>query len=211
MASKILTSIAGFIIATISALGYGGIILLMAIESANIPLPSEIVMPFAGFLVADGELNLWLVALAGAIGCLVGSVVSYWLGVKGGRPLIEKYGRWIFVSHHDLNLADKWFKKYGEATVFFARLLPIVRTFISFPAGIAKMNFGRFVIYSFLGSFPWTLGLAFVGQKMGENWQNIREYFHGFDLIILGLIIILIFWWIFRHLRYRHRDLNPKP
>ena len=211
MATKILTSIAGFIIATISALGYGGIILLMAIESANIPLPSEIIMPFAGFLVADGELNLWLVAIAGAIGCLVGSVVSYWLGAKGGRPLIEKYGRWIFVSHHDLNLADKWFKKYGEATVFFARLLPIVRTFISFPAGIARMNFGRFVIYSFLGSFPWTLGLAFVGQKMGENWQNIREYFHGFDIIILGLIIILIFWWVFRHLKNRHRDLNPKP
>ncbi|MEK7142817.1 MAG: DedA family protein [Patescibacteria group bacterium] len=202
MATKILASIVGFIIATISALGYGGIILLMAIESANIPLPSEIIMPFAGFLVAGGELNLWLVALAGAFGCVVGSFFSYFLGAWGGRPLIEKYGRWILVSRHDLDLADGWFKKYGEITVFVGRLLPIVRTFISFPAGIAKMNFSRFIIYSFLGSFPWTLGLAFIGQKMGENWQNIREYFRGFDLVILGLIIILIFWWIFRHLKH---------
>src|SRR3990167_3752792 len=137
MATKILASIAGFIIATISALGYGGIILLMAIESANIPLPSEIIMPFAGFLVAGGELNLWLVALAGAVGCVAGSFFSYFLGSWGGRPLIEKYGRWILVSHHDLDLADRWFKKYGEITVFVGRLLPIVRTFISFPAGIA--------------------------------------------------------------------------
>ena len=206
MATKILASIAGFIIATISALGYGGIILLMAIESANIPLPSEIIMPFAGFLVAGGELNLWLVALAGAVGCVAGSFFSYFLGSWGGRPLIEKYGRWILVSHHDLDLADRWFKKYGEITVFVGRLLPIVRTFISFPAGIAKMNFSRFIIYSFLGSFPWTLGLAYIGLKMGENWQNIREYFHGFDLIILGLIIILIVWWIVRKIKHRHQD-----
>jgi membrane protein DedA with SNARE-associated domain len=188
----------------ISALGYGGVVLLMAIESANIPLPSEIIMPFSGFLVARGELNLWLVGLAGAVGCVLGSIISYWLGAYGGRPLIEKYGKYILISHHDLDLADRWFKKYGEITVFFARLLPIVRTFISFPAGISRMKFGRFIIYSFLGSLPWTLALAFLGQKLGDNWENLRRYFHGFDWVILGLIVILIVWWVLRHLRQRN-------
>ncbi len=199
MATIILSTIAGFIINTISVVGYGGVILLMAIESANIPLPSEIIMPFSGFLVARGELNLWLVGLAGAIGCVIGSIASYWLGMLGGRPLVEKYGKYILISHHDLDLADRWFKKHGEVTVFVGRLLPVVRTFISFPAGIAKMHFGRFVIYSFLGSLPWTLALAYVGQKMGENWEKIRSYFRGFDYLILILIVLIIIWWIWRH------------
>lgn len=203
MASKILGTIGAFIIATISALGYGGIIILMAIESANIPLPSEIIMPFSGFLVAQGQFNLWLVGFSGAVGCVIGSVLSYWLGMKGGRPLIEKYGKYILISHHDLDLADSWFQKRGEMTVFIGRLLPIIRTFISFPAGIAKMHFWRFVIYSFLGSFPWCLLLAFIGQKMGENWENLRSYFHDFDYLILGLIIIALIWWIWRHLKNR--------
>ena len=211
MASTILSTIASWIMGVISALGYGGIILLMAIESANIPLPSEIIMPFSGFLVAQGELNLWLVGLAGAIGCVVGSIFSYWLGAVGGRPLVEKYGKYILVSHHDLDLADKWFKKHGEITVFVGRLLPVVRTFISFPAGIAKMHFWRFVFYSFLGSLPWCLLLAYIGQKMGENWEKIRSFFHGADYIILGLITTLIIWWIWRHLRGRKsKILNSK-
>ncbi|KKQ72441.1 MAG: hypothetical protein US94_C0043G0006 [Berkelbacteria bacterium GW2011_GWB1_38_5] len=201
MASTILSTIASWIMGVISATGYGGVILLMAIESANIPLPSEIIMPFSGFLVAQGELNLWLVGLAGAIGCVVGSIVSYWLGAYGGRPLIEKYGKYILISHHDLDLADRWFKKHGEATVFVGRLLPVIRTFISFPAGIAKMNFPKFIIYSFLGSFPWTLALAYLGQKLGENWESLRGYFHGVDWVILGLIIIGIIWWVRRHIR----------
>ena len=201
MASTILSTIASWIMGVISATGYGGVILLMAIESANIPLPSEIIMPFSGFLVAQGELNLWLVGLAGAIGCVVGSIVSYWLGAYGGRPLIEKYGKYILIFHHDLDLADRWFKKHGEATVFVGRLLPVIRTFISFPAGIAKMNFPKFIIYSFLGSFPWTLALAYLGQKLGENWESLRGYFHGVDWVILGLIIIGIIWWVRRHIR----------
>lgn len=203
MASNILSVIASWIVGVISALGYGGVILLMAIESANIPLPSEIIMPFSGFLVARGELNLWLVGLAGAIGCVLGSVFSYWLGAVGGRPLVQKYGKYILISHHDLDLADNWFKKRGELTVFVGRLLPVVRTFISFPAGIARMNFGRFVLYSFLGSLPWCLLLAYVGQKMGENWENIRGYFHKFDYLILVLIVLFIIWWVWRHLKNR--------
>ena len=201
MASTILSTIAGFIITTISTLGYGGVVLLMAIESANIPLPSEIIMPFSGFLVAKGELNLYLVALAGAFGCVVGSIFSYWLGVIGGRPLVEKYGKYILISHHDLDLADRWFQKRGEITVFIGRLLPVVRTFISFPAGIAKMHFWRFIIYSFLGSLPWALALAYIGQKMGENWENIRGYFRGFDYVVLIIIVLVIVWWVWRHLK----------
>lgn len=205
MATIILGTISTWIMSVISALGYGGVVLLMAIESANIPLPSEVIMPFSGFLVARGELNLWLVGLAGAVGCVVGSVLSYWIGKIGGRPLIEKYGKYILISHHDLDLADKWFKDKGEWTVFVGRLLPVVRTFISFPAGIAEMNFGRFVLYSFLGSLPWSLALAFFGQKLGENWENLRKYFHGLDWVILGLIIIMMALYIYRHLKNRGR------
>jgi len=201
MANIILSTIANWIMGVISALGYGGIVLLMAIESANIPLPSEIIMPFSGFLVAQRQLNLWWVGFFGAVGCVLGSVVSYYLGMWGGRPLIEKYGKYILISHHDLDLADHWFQKYGEATVFIGRLLPVVRTFISFPAGISRMNFGRFVVYSFLGSLPWTLVLAYVGQKMGENWEALRHYFRGFDWAILILMVILIILYIYRHLK----------
>lgn len=201
MATTILSAIASWIMGVISALGYGGIILLMAIESANIPLPSEIIMPFSGFLVANGTFNLYLAGLFGAIGCVIGSLLSYWLGAIGGRPLIEKYGKYILISHHDLDMADRLFKKHGEAIVFFGRLLPIIRTFISFPAGISKMNLLRFIVYSFLGSLPWTLALAYLGQKMGENWESLRKYFHGFDWVILGLIVIFIALWILRHLK----------
>lgn len=201
MASIILSALANWIMGVISAMGYWGVVLLMAIESANIPLPSEIIMPFSGFLVAEGNMNLWLVGLAGAIGCVLGSILSYWLGAWGGRPLIEKYGKYILISHHDLDLADNWFKKYGEITVFVGRLLPVVRTFISFPAGISKMNFTKFIIYSFLGSLPWCIFLAWLGVKLGENWENLRSYFHGFDWVILGLIIIGLVWYVARHIK----------
>lgn len=201
MATVILGTISVWIMSVISAMGYGGVVLLMGIESANIPLPSEVIMPFAGFLVSNGELNLWLVGLAGAVGCVWGSALSYWIGAVGGRPLIEKYGKYILISHHDLDLADNWFKKKGDMTVFVGRLLPVVRTFISFPAGISRMNFGKFILYSFLGSLPWCIFLAFVGQKLGENWENLRKYFHGLDWVILALIVIGIIWYVRRHLK----------
>src|SRR4051812_3661900 len=137
MIARILEILSAFIVATIATLGYSGVVLLMAIESACIPLPSEIIMPFSGYLVSKGEMNLWLVSLAGAVGCVLGSMVAYWVGMYGGRPLIEKYGKYILVSPHDLDLADRWFKRYGEIIVFASRLLPAVRTFIAFPAGVA--------------------------------------------------------------------------
>jgi len=200
-----LALISGFIILVISKLGYGGIVFLMAIESANIPLPSEIIMPFSGFLVWQGHFNLFWVGFFGALGCLVGSVLSYWLGYYGGRPLIEKYGKYILISHHDLDLADRWFKKYGEATVFFSRLLPIIRTYISFPAGISKMDFQRFSFYTFFGSLPWCLLLAYFGLKLGENWEGLRKYFHGLDWVVGGLIILGIIWWIWRHIKIKDK------
>ena len=204
MIARILEILSAFIVATISMLGYSGVVLLMAIESACIPLPSEIIMPFSGYLVSKGEMNLWLVGLAGAVGCVLGSMVAYWVGMYGGRPLIEKYGRYILVSHHDLDLADRWFRKYGEIIVFASRLLPAIRTFIAFPAGVARMNIAKFIIYTFAGSLPWCLGLAYVGQKLGEQWDKdprLKELFHRFDFVIGILLVLGAGWWIWRHVR----------
>jgi len=205
MIAKIIGILSSFIVATISTLGYSGIVLLMAIESACIPLPSEIIMPFSGYLVSRGEMNLWGVGVAGAVGCVVGSLVAYWVGMYGGRPMIEKYGKYILLSRHDLDLADRWFAKYGEAIVFVSRLLPAIRTFIAFPAGVARMNLTRFVIYTFAGSLPWCLGLAYVGQKLGEQWDKddtLKTWFHRFDFVIGIIGVLAVTWWIWRHIKH---------
>lgn len=204
MIGRIIEILSGFIVAVISALGYGGIVLLMAIESACIPLPSEVIMPFSGYLVYTGRFNLWAVGVAGAVGCVVGSLVAYWVGVYGGRPLIEKYGRYLLVSRHDLDLADRWFSRYGEVIVFASRLLPVIRTFIAFPAGVARMNLPRFVIYTFLGSLPWCLGLAYVGQLLGAQWDKndtLKVWFHRFDFVIGIVIALAAVWWVWRHIK----------
>lgn len=209
MIARIIEILSVFIIATISAMGYWGIILLMAIESACIPLPSEIIMPFSGYLVSTGQMNLWLVGIAGAVGCVVGSMVAYWAGMYGGRPLIEKYGRYVLLSKHDLDIADRWFAKYGEAIVFTARLLPAIRTFIAFPAGVARMNIPRFIFYTFAGSLPWCLGLAYIGQKLGEQWnkdETLRTWFHRFDFVIGIIGLLLAGWWIWRHVKHLRQD-----
>src|ERR1700752_4577971 len=205
MIGKIIGILSSFIVATISALGYSGVVLLMAIESACIPLPSEIIMPFAGYLVSRGEMNIWGVGVAGAVGCVLGSLVAYWVGMYGGRPFIEKYGRYILLSRHDLDLADRWFAKYGEIIVFVSRLLPAIRTFIAFPAGVARMNLPRFIIYTFAGSLPWCLGLAYVGQKLGEQWdkdETLKYWFHRFDFVIGILGVIAVAWWVWRHIKH---------
>ncbi len=208
MVAKIIELLSAFIVATISALGYGGIVLLMAIESACIPLPSEIIMPFSGYLVYTGELNLWIVSVAGAVGCVLGSLVAYGAGMYGGRPFIEKYGRYVLISHHDLDLADRWFNRFGEVIVFASRLLPVIRTFIAFPAGVARMNIKKFVVYTFIGSLPWCLGLAYVGQKLGEQWDTnptLKTLFHRFDFAIGIAIMLAAVWWVWRHLRHAKR------
>jgi membrane protein DedA with SNARE-associated domain len=201
LVEKILAPIAAWIVSVISTLGYGGIVLTMAIESACIPLPSEIIMPFSGFLVSVGRFNLWATGVAGALGCVLGSVAAYWAGIKGGRPFLEKYGRYVLISRHDLDNADKFFKKYGDWSIFISRLLPVIRTFISLPAGIARMNFKNFVILTFLGSFLWCLGLAYIGQVMGENWEYIKVYFRKADILIGVVIVIGAVWFIYRHVR----------
>jgi membrane protein DedA with SNARE-associated domain len=203
--AKLITMLATAIIAVISELGYGGIVLLMGIESACIPLPSEIIMPFSGYLVFKGDLNLSGVAVAGAVGCLLGSWLAYALGAWGGRPLIEKYGRYVLISHHDLDLADRWFVRHGDITVFTARLLPVVRTFIAFPAGVSRMPLGRFSLYTFTGSLIWCWALAWIGMKLGENWDTLGVYFHRFDALIGIVLLAGIIWYVRRHLRQMHR------
>jgi membrane protein DedA with SNARE-associated domain len=203
MIAWIIEILAKFIIDTISTSGYLGIVILMGIESACIPLPSEIIMPFSGYLVFRGDFELYRTGLAGAFGCVVGSVPAYYLGLYGGRPLVEKYGKYVLISHRDLDLADRWFKRYGDWAIFFSRLLPVVRTFISFPAGVARMNFTRFVIYTFVGSFPWCLGLSYVGMKLGENWDTLGVYFHRFDIVIGILIALGVLYYVWHHLKGR--------
>ncbi|HEX5339732.1 MAG TPA: DedA family protein [Gammaproteobacteria bacterium] len=208
MLSKLLTLLAGFVIATISTLGYGGIVLLMAIESACIPLPSEVIMPFSGYLVFRGEMVLSLVALSGAFGCVLGSLLAYWVGAKGGRPLIMKYGRYILVSQHDLDLADRWFARHGDIIILVGRLLPVVRTFIAFPAGVARMALFKFIVYTFIGSLIWCWALAWIGLRLGEHWDTLGAWFHRFDTVIVGVIVLSGIWYVWRHIRHLRR---PPP
>lgn len=185
----------------ISALGYPGVIVMMAIESACIPLPSEIIMPFSGFLVFQNIFNIHLASFAGAFGCAVGSAVAYYAGMRGGRPFLERYGRYVLIRKSDIDRADLWFGKFGEPIIFVSRLLPVVRTFISFPAGVSRMHFGRFMIYSFLGSLPWCYLLAYIGKVLGQNWDSIRPYFHRADAVIGVVIVGTAALWLYHHLR----------
>ncbi|MGQ9523840.1 MAG: DedA family protein [Armatimonadota bacterium] len=203
---KLLIPILVWVKDVIAGWGYGGIVVLMAIESACIPLPSEVIMPFSGYLVSEGRFGLWQAALAGAVGCGVGSAVAYWVGATGGRAFFERYGRYVLVRRRDLDRADYWFAKYGEAAVFISRLLPVVRTFISLPAGIARMHFGRFMVYSLIGSFPWCYALAYVGLKMGQHWEDVRRYFHGADVVIGILLAVGFAFWLWHHLRPETMD-----
>jgi membrane protein DedA with SNARE-associated domain len=202
MLARLISVLAGFIIAAISSFGYAGIVLLMAIESACIPLPSEIIMPFAGYLVYRGDLTLWGVAGAGALGCVLGSLLAYWVGARGGRPLAEKYGRYILVSAHDLQVADRWFQRRGDIIILIGRLLPLVRTFIAFPAGVARMPILKFIIYTFIGSFIWCWALAWIGLRLGQHWDNLEPWFQRFDGVIVALVLLALAWYLWRHMRH---------
>jgi len=195
--------LAGFVIATISATGYLGIAGLMAIESACIPLPSEIIMPFSGYLVFTGRFGLWEAALAGAVGSVIGSLAAYYVGARGGRPLAERYGRYVLVSHRDLEMADRWFRRHGDITILVGRMLPVVRTFIALPAGIARMSLWRFNLYTFVGSYVWCLGLAWLGLQLGERWDTLGAWFHRFDALIVALALVAAALYVYRHLRRR--------
>lgn len=207
MLEKLIATLATFTIAVISAGGYWGIALLMAIESACIPLPSEIIMPFAGYLVSTGELNLYWAATAGAIGCNLGSIVAYEVGRRGGRPLAEKWGKWVLIGPGELDAADRFFNRWGSAAVFVGRLLPIIRTFIAFPAGVARMKLIPFHLYTFLGSWPWCFFLAWIGMKLGAAWNSdpkVKAIYHQLEIVIAIAIIaagVFFLWHKLRGLR----------
>lgn len=206
MLDSLLAPIAAWIVAMISAAGYAGVAGLMAMESACIPLPSEIIMPFAGYLVSTGRFSLVWAATAGAIGCNLGSTVAYAVGARGGRGLVERWGRYISLSPGDLERADRFFRRFGGPAVLIGRLLPVVRTFIALPAGIARMPQLPFQLYTFLGSWPWCYALAYVGYLLGERWNadpRLRAVMHRFDLAILGILALSLGWFAWRHLRHR--------
>lgn len=182
--------------------GYLAVFVLMVLESACIPIPSEITMPFGGLLAAEGELNLWLVGLVGALANLVGSWIAYGVGATGGRAFVMRFGRYVRLKPHDLDRAEEWFKRYGDKAVFWSRLLPVVRTFISLPAGIARMELVRFSIYSFLGSLPWSLGLAYGGYALGRNWEKLSD---NIEIVAYGIIGLIIVGAVFLFIRARRR------
>jgi membrane protein DedA with SNARE-associated domain len=191
---SIVEYISDLIVSLISSFGYGGIFFAMALESACIPFPSEIIMPFSGFVVSKGGLDLWGITIAGALGNLFGSVVAYLVGLEGGRPFLEKYGKYILLSQKKLDLADDWFRKHGDRAVLISRLLPVIRTYISLPAGIAGMDFKKFTFYTFAGSLPWCLALGYLGVLLGPKWDSLKGWFHILDaMIILSIIGILIY------------------
>ena len=195
-----------FINSVYLAMQWPGVIALMAMESACFPLPIEIIMPLAGWmLIKDAGLPITFNLVAGvigALGCTIGSIVAYWVGAKGGRPFLNKFGKYILITQHDLDRADAWFHKNGDWGIFVSRLMPVVRTFISLPAGIAKMPFVKFLIYTFVGSFIWCTALSFAGYLLGANWEKIRSVMRPFDPIIIGLAVILLGYYIYRHIKH---------
>lgn len=173
----------------------------MAMQTVAIPIPSEVILPFAGFLASTGRFNIFVIAIVGGLGSSIGSGIAYYIGNKGGRPLVEKYGKYILMSSHDLDLTEKFFNKFGLAAIFIGQLLPVVRSFVGFFAGLAKENLKKFFVSVFVGSFLWSLLLAYIGEKLGSNWQSLKDKFHNLDLVIIGVIILAIILWVYKHLR----------
>ena len=219
MTKAIFAILGGFCVYVMATLSYAGIAVLMGIESACIPLPSELIMPYAGalsdplvnaalseqFHVQLAPFNLWLAAIAGAIGCNLGSELAYWVGAKGGRPAIEKYGRLLLISKRELAMADRWFERRGEMTILVARLLPVVRTFIAFPAGVARMNRARFHVFTFVGSLPWCYGLALVGQQLGirllDEHSPLKHWMHRLDAAIGAIIVVAAAYFVWSRIQ----------
>jgi len=183
-----------FITQLISSWGYIGIFITMMLESALIPIPSEIVIPFAGFLAYMGEMNIWLIVLVSTFANLVGSIVAYVIGKYLGRGFIERYGKYVLLDMRHLELVERWFDKYGSLTVLFSRMLPVVRTVNALPAGIGKMNFFKFCLYTFIGSIPWNLALVFVGYLLKENWSILEKYSLYIDILAILAVAAVIFF-----------------
>jgi membrane protein DedA with SNARE-associated domain len=207
----ILSPVVSWVVNLVTSLSYLGVFLAMTIESACVPLPSEIIMPFSGYLVSRGIFNIHLVALAGALGNLVGSLVAYYAGYFGGRRFILRFGKYILIHPEELSRADRFFARFGLWAVLICRVLPIVRTFISLPAGISKMRIVPFILLTFFGSLPWCYLLTYIGLLLGENWSSIRYYFHRFDIVIVLILLLLFGWWLCAHLSKRRARKSVTP
>jgi membrane protein DedA with SNARE-associated domain len=192
-----------FMVDILGQYGYQAVFVLMVLESALIPVPSEVTMVFGGFLVSRGDLDFFWVGMLGALANLLGSWLAYWLGLWGGRPLIERWGRYLLIRKHEIDRAEAWFRDHGEAAVFVSRLLPVVRTFISLPAGVARMPFGKFTLYTFLGCVPWCFALTWAGLLLGDNWETFLRYGTPISYGVAAVIALVIGWWVWRRLRMR--------
>lgn len=201
----IVSWLSSFALSVIDKIGYAGIFFLSLIESAGIPVPSEIVVPFSGFLSLRGDFVLWKVILVATLANYVGSIILYLIGRSGARWLIERYGKYVLISRRDLEIGDAWFERHGLKVVFWGRLLPIVRTFVSLPAGVAKVNFRNFTVFTLAGALLWNTVLAIVGYKAGENWNILSSYFHKLDYLIITATIILIVFYIYRHTKSKNK------
>ncbi len=198
---EIASYVSNWALEVINATGYVGIFILSALESSAIPIPSEIVVPFSGFLAVGGKFNIWVVIMVATVANLIGSMVLFLLGRSGGRWILERYGKYVLINKQDMDKGDVWFAKYGSKAVFWSRMLPVVRTFISLPAGVSGMNFLKFCSLTFLGSLPWNFGLAIIGYKAGENWNILHDYFRSADVVIATLIVIFFCWYVWRHFK----------
>ena len=198
-----------FIDSLYGRLGYAGVVVAMSIESAAIPIPSELILPFAGWSVSRGVAEpltaapwtYWGAVVAGVVGNTAGSLLSYAVGAFGGRPLLDRYGRYVLISAHDLETAERWFARWGDLTVLFSRMLPIVRTFISVPAGVARMPLWRFVLFSVVGAIPWVMLLVWAGMVLGDNWQDLKQQLRGLDYLVAAAIVLAVGVFVWRHVR----------
>ena len=206
MSEKVIAFVFEFVTRVINVGGYAGIIALITCNSCGIPIPSEIIMPFSGYLVYLGRFNLFLAATAGAVGCNIGSAIAYWIGARGGRPLVERYGKWVLMSQHDLGLMSGFFDKYGSIAILLGRMMPIVQTFVAFPAGIARMPRLRFHIYTSGGSWIWYFCLAWSGMKLGKAWHSdprLAQAFHRFHVVVELAVVAAFVWFLWSHLNRR--------
>jgi membrane protein DedA with SNARE-associated domain len=203
--SQLFGWIGSFALSTISLLGYGGIFFLMMLESMVVPVPSEFVMPFAGFLVAEGTFNFYLVIIASTLGSITGSLIFYYIGKTSGHTLVERYGKYVLVDTQDIKRTEEWFNKRGELTVFLARLVPVVRHLISLIAGIGKMDVKKFSLYTIIGATIWNTILAYLGMFLGKHWEEVSQYMESLDLVIVVLLVIGVLYFVYRHLKRRKK------
>ncbi len=207
--TDLLHGLSSIILTTISSLGYIGVFILMIMESMIFPVPSELVLPFAGFLAAEGTFNIWLAIIASSIGSLVGSLLSYALGKYGGKALVTRYGKYFFLDEHDLAKTHEWFDKRGERTILIGRFIPIVRHLISIPAGIGNMNLKRFCVYTVIGATLWNAFLIYLGYILGQNWDKVKHYTEPISIVVIIVLVVIGIIMIYRHVKHKRQIRQP--